>query len=203
MGRPPDDLVAVVTKIALGSPAVTTLRALRRSYRAEVGVGCEDRAGREEWVGPVDKAAYGEGARRAGLTHSTETDHLLEASARVALGFRSLFNLHDSVALLRSLSTAGQGGLDEDSDAERYWEVVLDYCVNGNMQALLDEYIHILETRSGLRTSRLKWLLRNSRTRWRPQFPLGSEPGLRRSRARQAVLPEDTRHSLPIRSPLR
>ena len=150
LGRPPDDLVAVVTKIALGSPAVTTLRTLRRSYRAEVGVGCEDRAGREEWVGPVDKAAYGEGARRAGLTHSTETDHLLEASARVALGFRSLFNLHDSVALLRSLSTAGQGGSDEDSDAERYWEAVLDYCVNGNMQALLDEYVHILRDSLGV-----------------------------------------------------
>jgi len=138
LGRPPDDLVTVVTKIALGSPAVTALRALRRSCRTEA------EAGHAEGAGHVERAAHVESTR------PMQTDHLLAASARVALGFRSLFNLHDSVALLRSMGRAHGSGPNGDSDVERYWEVVLDYCLSGNLQALLDEYVHILRDSLGV-----------------------------------------------------
>jgi hypothetical protein len=58
---------------------------------------------------------------------------LLDEAARVAGGFRSLFSLPESAALLR-----GEGG------DKTYWRLVLRYSVQGNLQAVLDEYAHIL-----------------------------------------------------------
>ena len=66
-------------------------------------------------------------------------DHrLLEAASQVAWGFRTLFNQHDAVALLRK----------EDDD--RYWRRVLTYGVEHNLQAVLDEYVHYLVDAEGL-----------------------------------------------------
>ena len=66
---------------------------------------------------------------------------LLSSAARVAMGFRTLFNLPESTALVRSLNS---------SKEDRYWESVLDYCVEGNLQAVMDEYIHVLKEYLGL-----------------------------------------------------
>jgi Helicase conserved C-terminal domain len=64
----------------------------------------------------------------------TATDPLRRQMAgRIAFGFRSLFNAPDVLALLR-----GQNG------AEPYWRLALEYCVAGCLQAVLDEYIHVL-----------------------------------------------------------
>ena len=63
---------------------------------------------------------------------------LLRAASRVAWGFRTLFNQHDAVALLRS------------DDDERYWRLVLAYGVQHNLQAVLDEYVHYLVDAEGL-----------------------------------------------------
>lgn len=60
----------------------------------------------------------------------TETGHWL-AAATVASGFRSLFNRADVAALL------DQVGPDTD-----YWRAVIDYCAAGNLQAVMDEYLH-------------------------------------------------------------
>ncbi len=109
LGRPPEDLVDVLTNIALASPAVVALRSLLRFYPQ---------------AGPQEAA-----------------DHHLAAAARIALGFRSLFNLPDSITLLRGL---------QPMDDTRYWETVLDYCANGNLQSVLDEYVHILREALGL-----------------------------------------------------
>lgn len=54
-------------------------------------------------------------------------------AARIAAGLRSQFNAPTAIALLR-----GQ----EDDDA--HWRRVLHYCIDGNLQALLDEYLHLL-----------------------------------------------------------
>jgi hypothetical protein len=67
--------------------------------------------------------------------------HHLAAGAKIALGFRSLFNIPDSITLLRSL---------RPSDDTRYWENVLDYCVDGSLQSVMDEYVHILREALGL-----------------------------------------------------
>ena len=109
LGRPPDDLIQVLTKIALASPAVTSLRSLLRM------------------VLPSE--------RKASLAAC------LPAAAGIALGFRTLFNIADSITLIRSLYAA------EDA---RYWESVLDYGISGNLQAVMDEYAHILREALGL-----------------------------------------------------
>src|SRR5690606_6513706 len=56
-----------------------------------------------------------------------------EAAATIAGGLRSLFNRSDSVLTLDRLLP----------DAV-YWRAVLRYCAWGNLEAVLDEYLHHL-----------------------------------------------------------
>lgn len=63
---------------------------------------------------------------------------MMSAAAEVAWAFRTLFNQHDAVALLR------RGAED------RYWHRVLTYNVDYNLQAVLDEYAHYLVDAEGL-----------------------------------------------------
>jgi len=102
-GRPPDDLVEILAKLALAGPGVVALRALSRV------------AG-----GP------------AAFTNPTVRD----GAARVAWAFRSAFNLPEVTALVRR--------------QKAYWKAVLDYCVAGCLQAVLDEYAHVLVEWHGL-----------------------------------------------------
>ena len=67
---------------------------------------------------------------------------LLSAAAQVAMGFRTLFNLPETMLLLRGLNSV-----------EPYWERVLDYCADGNLQAVLDEYVHVLVESMGLESA--------------------------------------------------
>jgi len=64
---------------------------------------------------------------------------LLSAAGRVASALRALFNAPEVTAMVR--------GLDE---REPYWLRVLEYCVNGCLQSVLDEYAHILVEGQGL-----------------------------------------------------
>ena len=66
---------------------------------------------------------------------------LLGSAAKIAMGFRMLFNLPESMTLIRK---------EKETD-DRYWEAVLDYCLYGNLQAVVDEYTHILNESLGLR----------------------------------------------------
>ena len=59
-------------------------------------------------------------------------------AGKVAFGFRALFNAPDVIALIR-----GQNG------AEPYWRRALEYCVAGCVQAVLDEYVHVLRESLG------------------------------------------------------
>ena len=59
-------------------------------------------------------------------------------AGKVAFGFRSLFNAPDVIALIR-----GQ------NSAEPYWRRALEYCVAGCLQAVLDEYVHVLRESLG------------------------------------------------------
>lgn len=65
-------------------------------------------------------------------------NQLQGAAARVAEGLRSQFNSPRAVALLK-------GNEDDGS----YWQKVLHYCADGNLQAVLDEYVHILKESNG------------------------------------------------------
>jgi len=69
-----------------------------------------------------------------GLPEAHKT--LLSAAARVGEGFRSMFNVPESMALLRA--------------GEDYWRQVAAYGVEGNLQAVLDEHFHTLRESLGL-----------------------------------------------------
>ncbi len=104
LGPPPDDLVDVLTTIALAAPGVCALRALSR----------------------------------LGFDEAFASDESLTAAAKIGEGLRSLFNQPTAMAMLRGR------GLDVP-----YWRHVLDYALAGNLQAVLDEYVHILREANG------------------------------------------------------
>jgi len=63
----------------------------------------------------------------------------LQAAARIGMGFRSLLNHPEAISLLQGLYAEGP-----------YWEKVLHYALDGNLQAVLDEYFHVLRESLGL-----------------------------------------------------
>lgn len=76
--------------------------------------------------------------RRIGAGLDPSDSNLLSAAARIASGFRSLFNMPETIAMLR--------GFGEDT----YWRLTLQYGIDGNLQAVLDEYVHVLRESLGL-----------------------------------------------------
>ena len=76
--------------------------------------------------------------RRIGTELDASNPILLSAAARIASGFRSLFNMPESIAMLR--------GSGEDT----YWRLTLQYGIDGNLQSVLDEYVHVLRESLGL-----------------------------------------------------
>jgi hypothetical protein len=64
---------------------------------------------------------------------------LSKAAAHVGEGFRSLFNLPETISFLRG----------SDADAS-YWRLALQYSLSGNLPSVLDEYFHWLREASGL-----------------------------------------------------
>lgn len=69
------------------------------------------------------------------LSHAT----IRNKAGWIAWGFRSLFNLPEVIALIE----AGSG-------SEPYWQRVITYGVARNLQAVLDEYAHVLLEQEGL-----------------------------------------------------
>ena len=99
LGRPPEDLLQVLSLIAVAGPGTCALRSLHRQ--------CPDLA----WDAPA----------------------LLKGTVMISEGFRTLFNLPETMALLRD------GG-----SVTVYWQLVLEHCLMGNIQSLLDEQAHCL-----------------------------------------------------------
>lgn len=61
-------------------------------------------------------------------------------AVRIADAFWHLFNRPAVIALLRQLAAGTSVGRDEGA----YWRLVLRYCQQGNLQAVLDEHWHML-----------------------------------------------------------
>lgn len=80
--------------------------------------------------------AYRALARVLGDHHGVTDAGHWEAAASLAAGMRSLFNRTESTFLLDKLYGA----------EEPYWRVVLRYCAHGNLQAVMDEYLHHLRS---------------------------------------------------------
>lgn len=131
LGQLPEDLVDVLAKAAISSPAIVTLRSFLRHWPGGPAssptsmAACDD----ELIDSNHDNKVYGP---------------LLSAAARVAMGFRTLFNRPETILLLRGLNPT-----------EPYWERVLDYGVDGNLQAVMDEYLHVLIESMGLESSEM------------------------------------------------
>ncbi|EDT2533598.1 DEAD/DEAH box helicase [Salmonella enterica subsp. enterica serovar Omderman] len=69
---------------------------------------------------------------------AADSAEMLSGAAQIASGFRSLYNLAESISLLR--------GTGDDT----YWRLTLRYGIDGNIQAMLDEYVHTLLESMGL-----------------------------------------------------
>ena len=69
-----------------------------------------------------------------------QTASTLAAAAQVGLGFRTLFNQPDAISMLQDLYPEGA-----------YWQKAINYCMDGNLQAVLDEYTHVLLESLGLK----------------------------------------------------
>lgn len=114
------------------------------------------------------------------LDHST----LLDEAAHVAGGFRSLFGLPEAASLLRN----------EDGNGA-YWRLVLRYCTEGNLQAVLDEYAHTLreslDLAGTLQEERVQGIAREVASAVNPRVStvrveeVGSSPG-KRGRRRES-----------------
>ncbi len=113
---------AMTDGLALGAPPRDLLRILATVALAGPGV-CAYRA-----------------LRRVAAIRPTDPE-LLSGAARVAQGLRSTFNMPESTALVRA---------DSGDRETRYWELVLRYALGGNLQAVLDEYAHVLKESLGL-----------------------------------------------------
>jgi hypothetical protein len=70
-------------------------------------------------------------------------DEISMSAMRMSRPFIRLFNLPTSNALLRGLYALDSQG------APAYWRQVLDYCLDGGLQAVLDEYVHFLKESEG------------------------------------------------------
>jgi len=105
LGKQPEDLIKVLTTIAIAGPTVSTLRSL---------------------IKVVDLK-----------TNSIST---LSAAAQVGLGFRTLFNQPDAISMIQEIYREGA-----------YWQKAIRYSVDGNLQAVLDEYTHVLLESLGLK----------------------------------------------------
>ena len=71
-----------------------------------------------------------------------------QAAAILASGLRSLFSRPDTVLLIDSLYARSRGPGRADENA--YWRRVARYCIDGGLQAVLDEYVHHLAGESGV-----------------------------------------------------
>lgn len=63
-----------------------------------------------------------------------------ELAVHLANAFWKLFN---RPAVIRLLQQLGGGGHDSDDGDQAYWRLVLGYCIDGNLQAVLDEAWHL------------------------------------------------------------
>ena len=121
-----------------GSKAVD--EAVRLARRVLSG---EDPLGRQppdltRVVAQLSTAAPAVTALRA-LTRLGPVDDVVLAAARMGWGLRTLLNRPDATLVVRTTRRRKLTG-----DAGAYWRDALDYCVEGALQGVVDEFVHLL-----------------------------------------------------------
>ena len=87
---------------------------------------------------------------RIRAAHSAVTDiGVWRAAAILSSGLRSLFARPSAMLLLDGLYALDSAGRSDDA----YWRVVARYCIDGGLQAVLDEYLHHLAGEAGIDTT--------------------------------------------------
>lgn len=77
---------------------------------------------------------------------SPDPDHPLKqltAATEIGLALRGLFNLPHATHLMHTLRAHGRG------HGDTLWREILEYSIAGNLQAVLDEYVHLLPEHLG------------------------------------------------------
>jgi hypothetical protein len=100
-------------------------------------------------VGAPGNIAWRSLRRTLPISHHVSDTGLWRAAAILATGLRSLFSRPEVTLLL-----SGQ-----DADESAYWQTVARYCHEGNLQAVLDEYLHHLVESGGFDASTDQGLL--------------------------------------------
>ncbi|MCX6842874.1 MAG: helicase-related protein [candidate division WOR-3 bacterium] len=72
------------------------------------------------------------------LVGSSDDEVTRTAAARTAYGILAMFNRPEAAAMIRSINRD-----------EPYWRRVVEYCVAGGLQAVMDEYCHVLLEHTG------------------------------------------------------
>jgi hypothetical protein len=94
-------------------------------------------------AGPGVCALRAVGRATAGADSYTDTA-VRRAALQIAEGLGALLNKPETMAGVRAAAE------DRGAETDRYWQQVLHYCLDGNLQAMLDEYVHTLVDSLGL-----------------------------------------------------
>jgi len=111
-------------------------------------------------AGPAVTALRAVARVAGGLQRVTEKS-VRNQAGQVAEGFRSLFNQPEVTVMLRRVN-----------NDEPYWQRVLEYCTRGGLQAVLDEYAHVLVEHLGLSGRPVEQIERGVRTAIRDALTL-------------------------------
>jgi hypothetical protein len=84
--------------------------------------------------------------RVAGHTFERSGRNVQVSAASVGWAFRTMFNLPDVQAVIRSSAIKLQHEVPDELDEakEAYWRQVLNHCLIGGLPAVIDEYVHVL-----------------------------------------------------------
>lgn len=106
LGQFPKDLCEILTLKVIGSPAICSLRLIKKYFKKEY------------------------------------SSDLLNNSHEIAASFYAMFDKPEAISIVRLNS------LDKNkkakSDDNVYWKDVLNYCIDGNLQSVLDEFGHLI-----------------------------------------------------------
>lgn len=130
LGKQPKDLAEVFCDLALAGPGTCTLRALMR---------INSDTGQHQPEGFLDADGSFEFLKRDFFPGSEKLAELFQGAAQIASGFHSLFNTPEAMAILKAWELPKKGSRDK-----AYWRKTLRYGIDGNIQSLLDEYVHFL-----------------------------------------------------------
>lgn len=92
----------------------------------------------EQALGGAGTVAF-RALRRSGTPDAYRSTAIQVAAARIGWAFRTFFNLPESVAAIR-----------HEPSEEVFWRRTLHYAAGGNLQSVMDEYLHVLRESEGL-----------------------------------------------------